>query len=338
MKTTIIPFTYTREFSLILCEAWGGAYNNFLGVQLKTHPRYISFINRGMVSTYRNHELDKEVNLLFLSHIKENPSYFKDFFDEYIDRFNGLKNFWEKEYLSREELIYFINQLILFWPAIYSSTYIPNDNNFSEFDCQLNLKLREKIDIAAHEASNIIVKTLQAIYPNLGELVYSISIDDFKNDQVDAEKVEKMYNSTLILVEDTLVSKTDLEDLKKKYNFELENVDALSSQMHIKGQIAHVGNVRGVARLIFKRNEMDKIKKGEILVTGMTTPEFLPAMRKSAAFITDEGGITCHAAIIARELKKPCIIGTKNATKVIKDGDLVEVDANNGIVKILKRV
>ena len=59
-------------------------------------------------------------------------------------------------------------------------------------------------------------------------------------------------------------------------------------------------------------------------------------MKKASAFITDEGGITCHASIIARELKKPCIIGTKIATKVLKDGDMVEVDGNIGVIKILK--
>ena len=68
----------------------------------------------------------------------------------------------------------------------------------------------------------------------------------------------------------------------------------------------------------------------------MTFPSFVVAMKKASAFVTDEGGITCHAAIIARELKKPCIIGTKNATQVLHDGDLVEVDANKGIVKIIK--
>ena len=69
----------------------------------------------------------------------------------------------------------------------------------------------------------------------------------------------------------------------------------------------------------------------------MTTPDFVPAMKKASAFITDEGGITCHAVIIAREMKKPCIIGTKIATQILKDGDLVEVDADNGVVRILER-
>tara|TARA_Y100000310_G_scaffold338021_1_gene426573 strand:- start:1597 stop:1776 length:180 start_codon:yes stop_codon:yes gene_type:complete len=59
-------------------------------------------------------------------------------------------------------------------------------------------------------------------------------------------------------------------------------------------------------------------------------------MKKAAAFVTDEGGVTCHAAIVSREMKKPCIIGTKIATKVLKDNDLVEVDANKGIVRKIK--
>lgn len=70
----------------------------------------------------------------------------------------------------------------------------------------------------------------------------------------------------------------------------------------------------------------------------MTTPDFVPAMKKAAAVITDEGGITCHAAIMSRELGIPCVIGTKIATKVLRDGDLVEVDAEKGVVRILKKL
>ena len=69
----------------------------------------------------------------------------------------------------------------------------------------------------------------------------------------------------------------------------------------------------------------------------MTTPNFIPALERAIAFVTDEGGVTCHTAIIAREMKKPCIVGTKIATKAIKDGDYIEVDADKGIVKIIKK-
>lgn len=95
--------------------------------------------------------------------------------------------------------------------------------------------------------------------------------------------------------------------------------------------------IQGIVKIIrnpFRENK--KIKKGDILVAGMTSPEYIVAMRKAAAVITDHGGMTAHAAIVSRELKIPCIVNTKIATKVLKDGDLVEVDANKGIVKILR--
>jgi pyruvate,water dikinase len=68
----------------------------------------------------------------------------------------------------------------------------------------------------------------------------------------------------------------------------------------------------------------------------MTTPDYIVPMKRAAGFITDEGGVTCHVAIIAREMNKPCIIGTGNATQILKDGDLVEVDAEKGVVRILE--
>ncbi|MBI5530293.1 MAG: hypothetical protein HY918_02220 [Candidatus Doudnabacteria bacterium] len=105
----------------------------------------------------------------------------------------------------------------------------------------------------------------------------------------------------------------------------------------IKGRVAQNGIITGKAKILMTVKELSKIKKGDILITYMTSPNFLPAMKLAAGFVTDEGGLTCHAAIVAREMKKPCIIGTKIATKVFKDGDLVEVNANTGIVKLIKR-
>jgi len=94
------------------------------------------------------------------------------------------------------------------------------------------------------------------------------------------------------------------------------------------------GNIKGRVRVVIDPKNSE-FQKGDILVTSMTRVEFVPLMRKAKAIITDEGGLACHAAIISRELKIPCVIGTKIATKVLHDGDLVEVDANKGIVKII---
>lgn len=110
---------------------------------------------------------------------------------------------------------------------------------------------------------------------------------------------------------------------------------------HLMGQTAMKGKVRGKVKVVLhnRRNIMRKIadfKQGEILVTEMTRPDTILACEKAAAIITDEGGITSHAAIISRELKIPCVIATKVATRLLKTGDWVEVDADKGLVKILK--
>lgn len=101
----------------------------------------------------------------------------------------------------------------------------------------------------------------------------------------------------------------------------------------VRGTAANPGTATGKVRIVFKDRDVALVKTGDILVTNMTIPGFLPAMKKAAAFVTDEGGITCHAAILAREMQKPCIIGTRNATKVFKNGDIVEVDAVKGIAR-----
>jgi phosphohistidine swiveling domain-containing protein len=106
---------------------------------------------------------------------------------------------------------------------------------------------------------------------------------------------------------------------------------------NIAGKTAFPGIVSGRVKIIKGSGDFVGFKPGDILVSPMTTPSMMPIMKKAAAFVTDEGGITCHAAILAREMKKPCVIGTKLATQVLRDGDLVEVDAGRGLIKIIKK-
>ena len=103
----------------------------------------------------------------------------------------------------------------------------------------------------------------------------------------------------------------------------------------IKGNCASKGRVTGIVRIIMGESHFTNFKEGEILVAPMTRPEFIPLMRKAAAIVTDEGGITSHAAVISRELGLPCIIGTRVATQALQNGMKVEVDADNGVVRII---
>ncbi|MFH1308253.1 MAG: PEP-utilizing enzyme [archaeon] len=113
--------------------------------------------------------------------------------------------------------------------------------------------------------------------------------------------------------------------------------DHIGDVKDLQGISASPGKVVGEAFVAITLANTHKIKPGQILITGMTTPDFLPAMKKASALVTDEGGITCHAAIVSRELGVPCIVGTKSATRTIKTGDLVEVDANHGVIRILEK-
>jgi phosphohistidine swiveling domain-containing protein len=116
-----------------------------------------------------------------------------------------------------------------------------------------------------------------------------------------------------------------------------ENNLSLNTPEHVgnlKGIVACRGKVQGKVQIIYN-SEQVKDFDADILVTPMTAPDFLPAIERAKAIITDEGGVTSHIAIVSRELNKPSIMGTKVATKVLKDGDIVEVDAENGIVRKL---
>ncbi len=106
-----------------------------------------------------------------------------------------------------------------------------------------------------------------------------------------------------------------------------------SDSKMLKGKTAYPGFVVGHVAIVFDPFNAPNFKDGDILVTGMTRPEFLPLMKKAGAFVTDAGGMLSHAAITARELKKPCVVGTEVATKMLNDGDLVEVDAAKGTIR-----
>ncbi|MCA9351841.1 hypothetical protein KC866_00410 [Patescibacteria group bacterium] len=118
----------------------------------------------------------------------------------------------------------------------------------------------------------------------------------------------------------------------------IEGFDANQNQKTLHGTVAHPGKVTGTARIVRTIDGSDvTFNPGDILVSINSNPHLMPLITKAAAIVTDEGGVGCHAAIVSRELQIPCIIGTHVATTTLHDGDLVEVDADNGAVTILER-
>ncbi|HLM87371.1 MAG TPA: phosphoenolpyruvate synthase [Solirubrobacteraceae bacterium] len=92
------------------------------------------------------------------------------------------------------------------------------------------------------------------------------------------------------------------------------------------------GSASGAARVLRTLDDAATLNDGDVLVTHMTSPDWLPLMRRAAAIVTDSGGMTCHAAIVSRELGIPCVVGTGEATRTLRDGEIVTVDATRGVV------
>ena len=113
---------------------------------------------------------------------------------------------------------------------------------------------------------------------------------------------------------------------------ERQPVEEISGTELLIGLPASPGVAAGLAEIIIHPSEIGMLKQGEVLVAEMTTPDFVPAMKRAAAIVTDRGGRTCHAAIVSRELGVPCIVGTGNATKVLKRKQEVTVDGFQGKV------
>ncbi|UCG69650.1 MAG: phosphoenolpyruvate synthase [Thermoplasmata archaeon] len=125
----------------------------------------------------------------------------------------------------------------------------------------------------------------------------------------------------------TTIRETAKVKAKEEEEEEISELNVLT-----KGMPASPGIAIGTVTLIADETELDKVKEGDVLVTVMTTPDMVPAMRRANAIVTDEGGMTCHAAIVSRELQIPCIVGTTDATQILTEGMEVTVDADKGRV------
>jgi phosphohistidine swiveling domain-containing protein len=174
-----------------------------------------------------------------------------------------------------------------------------------------------------------IAKRLNLTLDETLDLTYDEIVEGLNGKLISREEIDLRKESYALLVEGDKVKIFTGKAYKLfiKENIKQEIIN------EVKGISVSSGKVKGKAKIILNSKDLPKVAKGDIIICPMTRPDFLIAMEKAAAFVTDEGGLLCHAAIIAREMKKPCIIGTKNATKAFDDGDLVEVDGDDSVVR-----
>ncbi|MFB0972458.1 MAG: phosphoenolpyruvate synthase [Tissierellia bacterium] len=206
----------------------------------------------------------------------------------------------------------------------------------------VNKKTKQIVETTISEKNVMVIKADDGIGTRLVQVA-----DYLGNEAVSSECLSSYELSTLIdygiKIENLYKSIQDIEwgideDTKKLYILQSRPITTIKEDekeeliVLVKGLAASPGIGRGKVRIVEDLTNINQVEDGDVLVTGMTNPDMVPAMRKCAAVVTDEGGRTCHAAIVSRELGIPCIVGAKSATKDLTEGQFVTVDSTRGVV------
>jgi phosphoenolpyruvate synthase/pyruvate phosphate dikinase len=332
----------TRELPFFTLENWKYVYTKgwpkLLGFGLKKHSIYYS--KRGIVEIYREKEEYDDFIKKLEKFCLEKPDLLMHYYDELERLDKKIQEFSKREVKNKEELkalIEEISEMFDYYATVYLiktySNYVLTEEVIEK---QPELVKRAKslvsramwFDMAKSlwkKASSILglpEKTIKML--TLKEMLAYIDTG-----AVDSELAEKRFNGFLWDIKtDKWYYGKDADEFFKQLG-----IETTISQDIIKGVVANKGKATGKVVVALGTVDFHKITKGCILVAHMTAPWYTPYIPKVKAIVTDEGGIGTHAAVISREFGIPCIIGTKIATKVLKDGDMVEVDADNGIVR-----
>jgi phosphohistidine swiveling domain-containing protein len=342
MKNKQYKKLMNRSYPLIFLECWyqGERFGMSRICKNKMHfePLFIHNQNLG-TDVYYNISDEKQNPDLLVDYFENNSRELEKLIDNYRKNYAILKNISKDNKLTNLEKINKIYDIsVEIFAVLTSSVVIVNNGNEDKNRKIINLssKAREdtenfalfSIDALLKESKNILGEKYQ-------DYVNFIKLDEIINKKPKINTLRSRKEG-YIFYQGKVYNNPNVDNFLKKNKVNIIKESINKEELLIKGNSAYRGKIKGVVKKVFEVADMDKVKKGDILVTSMTTPDLIAINKNFSAIITDEGGVTCHAAIIAREMKKPCIIGAKIATQVLKDGDLVEVDANKGVVKILK--
>jgi len=336
--------------------------SDFLMQAYTKHNPFYCYINDFWYSYFPKENYEKSLNE-GLKNIKS-KRWIEKFELEYNELVSKAKSFEKNlktgEKLTKKEISEFFYYLISLLTYYSPLEHFSTDNAFAESEKDKSLKLsvkkmgemkfffREKLNEIALYPESLLKKYLQKIAEDYNvpfEVLYLYSLGEIK-------KIPDGFNLPEAEIQNRSAKYAMFYDGKEHYYSGEESEEIIkeiheepSSENILKGIPANKGKVKAKARILeytlddFGKTEnlIKSMQKGEILVTETTGPEIMEACNKAVAIVTDEGGLLSHAAIISRELKIPCIVGTKFATSMIKTGDLIEVDAEKGIIKIISR-
>lgn len=346
MKKILLSKTFSREHSLFYCCMWRDCDEKELVNALGFNVRNMLFMRENSTN-----KISAWYDLREIERMREMVSRLINTDTQYFDKVKqGFKASWDWlfPYLSRKKNLETINdlkkfyqQLAKFWSLMTAIMCIPDAKNIPKNIVKEAVGIREETQAYSDQSDKVFLDFFRRKYPQYFDIafvmlpseIFQLEKKPLTTKQI--ETIQKRLKGYCLLNDDLFL----LPELRKKLdqqNSVLEQLSVQKKVIEIKGVTASKGTATGKVRIILYKTQLSEFKKGEILITEMTSQDFVPAMKRASAIVTDEGGITCHAAIISRELKKPCIIGTKIATKVFNDGDLVEVDATKGVVNKIK--
>ena len=340
LMQVVFEKVYTRDTCLIIQQAWANSLTKGMEKQIglkNPHvPVIIYYLNDGIIEIWENKRSTQWIMAALLSKNNADQNFLQSIIEDYTAGLNEIESFWKNGALkyiqALENFVEKVFEVMVGFSIIY---YSGLDERTPTSIRRTAFGIRDK-DIFFDETDKLIRKSLRAIYPQLEENEQAILTEEISNPPNISVLSQRKKN--FVIVPNIAFEPMELKDFAKanpQYKFLFEESGTKNNITQVEGQVAFKGVVTGRVHIVMKKEQISEVKEGEILVSPMTTPDFTIAMEKAAAIITDEGGILCHAAILSRELGKPCIVGTKTATKAFKNGDLVEVDANKGIVKRL---
>lgn len=278
---------------------------------------------------------------------------FSKLLDAHLQKFSwiGARGWWLKYVWKKEDIIERIKQAIGTKHNDIHRILQEREQESKKLANTLNLEGNELLELArefaylrtwrtdviyraGYRARNLFSRIAEVSGFSKEDMVYLIKDEIIAmlthHNIVSQDEIKKRKEFFTVLIWDYKPTIYSGKEMAKEFE---SLFDLNISSYEVQGQSAFSGKVQGRVKLVLTAEDVKDVKKGDILVAVMTFPHFIAAMEKAAAFVTDEGGILCHAAIISREMKKPCVISTKEGTKIFNDGDLVEVDADKGIVK-----
>lgn len=337
MKTIKLAKEFSRERPLVYFCMWNESNRlgcqRFLGLKLK----HTLFLRQGEKTSvfFNQRETDERYNLI-LREAKQDRGFLKKLS-------KTLKENWpymflyisgKKKLANARQARKYYSALTRWWSAMTLIFDAPNVAGLPEKDKNKALGLRAKYEKYSSTTSQPLADVWNKLNPGWEKIFPVVMVDEIKKLSLNSLTKIKKRLGGYALFNGKLYTPEELKVKLRENKITLEK-ETVQPRNNIKGTIACSGWAKGRARIIISKKQFANFQPGEILVAEMTEPSFVPIIKKAAAIVTDEGGVTCHAAIVSRELGIPCVIGTKIATKVLRDGDLVEVDANKGIVKIL---